>query len=303
MRIEGLLSPLIQPRREDMDVDQPINEAQPPADTSAEQADAAPSSTAEPAAAIVETVISTSTSTEVAVEVPAPEPATAVDQAMEVDGPEVSTSTPAPVAEQPPVDVLQAVQALTEELSETTGQQKVSSPSRNSTLVDGLAAEVGSPKLASLAEENVSMRVDVLVDSEQKEPAALVVPTTEENASASQPPAPPVEELDDVVDREKASTPSLVLAPTTDRTGYIYDPLMMLHAPDGYTPTSHLENSGDNHPEEPMRIKRIFARLSEQGLIRRMKKLDFQPVTFEQVALVHTEDQWNKVSGTECECH
>lgn len=84
------------------------------------------------------------------------------------------------------------------------------------------------------------------------------------------------------------------------RTGYIYDPLMMLHCHDGYQPTAdNVVHSVDGHPEEPMRIKRIFSRLAESGLIKRMKKLDFSQVTLEQVLLVHTEDHWNKVQGTE----
>ena len=91
-----------------------------------------------------------------------------------------------------------------------------------------------------------------------------------------------------------ASPPRMV------RTGYVYDPLMMLHCPDGYTPTSDdIMDSAEGHPEEPMRIKRIFSRLAESGLIKRMKKLDFSQVTFEQVLLVHSEDHWNKVQGTE----
>jgi histone deacetylase 6 len=86
------------------------------------------------------------------------------------------------------------------------------------------------------------------------------------------------------------------------RTGYVYDPLMMLHCHDGYTPTSdEVSDSGHGHPEEPMRIKRIYARLAESGLIKRMKKLQFSQVTLEQVLLVHSEDHWNKVQGTESE--
>ena len=86
------------------------------------------------------------------------------------------------------------------------------------------------------------------------------------------------------------------------RTGYIYDPLMMLHCQDGYTPTAdHIQDAGDGHPEEPMRIKRIFARLAESGLVKRMKRLEFAQVTYDQVLLVHTEDHWNKVQGTESE--
>ncbi|WWD16504.1 hypothetical protein CI109_100930 [Kwoniella shandongensis] len=84
------------------------------------------------------------------------------------------------------------------------------------------------------------------------------------------------------------------------RTGYIFDPLMMLHCQDGYTPTAEtVLDNGDGHPEEPMRIKRIFTRLAESGLIKRMKKLEFGEVTAEQVMLVHTEDLWSKVQATE----
>ncbi|WVF65792.1 hypothetical protein IAT40_000526 [Kwoniella sp. CBS 6097] len=84
------------------------------------------------------------------------------------------------------------------------------------------------------------------------------------------------------------------------RTGYIYDPMMMLHCQDGYTPTADdVLDNGEGHPEEPMRIKRIFGRLAEQGLIKRMRKLEFDQVTMEQVMLVHWEELWYKVQGTE----
>lgn len=59
-----------------------------------------------------------------------------------------------------------------------------------------------------------------------------------------------------------------------------------------------MDNS-DGHPEDPMRIKRIFTRLAEQGLIRRMKRLDFEEVKFDQVLLVHGEEMWDKVQATE----
>ena len=100
--------------------------------------------------------------------------------------------------------------------------------------------------------------------------------------------------------------PSSPARPTTppkmDRTGFVYDPLMMLHCPDGYTPTADdVMDNGDGHPEEPMRIKRIFSRLAESGLISRMRKLDFGQVTFDQALLVHSEDHWQKVQGTESE--
>ncbi|WVQ74620.1 hypothetical protein IAR50_004221 [Cryptococcus sp. DSM 104548] len=84
------------------------------------------------------------------------------------------------------------------------------------------------------------------------------------------------------------------------RTGYIYDPLMMLHCMEGYIPTAEdVKDAGEGHPEDPMRIKRIFTRLVENGLIRRMKRLEFQQVRFDQVMLVHSEEMWDKVQATE----
>lgn len=84
------------------------------------------------------------------------------------------------------------------------------------------------------------------------------------------------------------------------RTGYVYDPLMMLHCQDGYMPTpDNVVDSGEGHPEEPMRIKRIFTNLKDHGLIRRMKQIEGKEVTYDQVRLVHSEDQWLKVQGTE----
>lgn len=86
------------------------------------------------------------------------------------------------------------------------------------------------------------------------------------------------------------------------RTGYVYDPLMMLHCQDGYIPTADdVIDTGDGHPEEPMRIKRIFTRLKENGLIRRMQQLISDEATFDQVSLVHDENHWFKVQGTESE--
>ena len=87
--------------------------------------------------------------------------------------------------------------------------------------------------------------------------------------------------------------------PRAYRTGYIYDIMMLLHCQDGYTPTEDsVVDSGDGHPEEPMRIKRIYMRLKEAGLIGRMKKLEFEPVTQEQAVMVHTEEHWAKVEST-----
>ncbi|WWC96955.1 hypothetical protein V866_003831 [Kwoniella sp. B9012] len=98
------------------------------------------------------------------------------------------------------------------------------------------------------------------------------------------------------------STPNvqIIERPKIYRTGYIYNPMMMLHCQEGYVPTAEsVVDNGPGHPEEPMRIKRIFSRLAEQGLIKRMKRLEFGEVTMDQVMLVHGEDLWLKVQGTE----
>jgi hypothetical protein len=88
--------------------------------------------------------------------------------------------------------------------------------------------------------------------------------------------------------------------PTIARTGYVFDPMMMLHCQDGYVPTADdTVEGGSGHPEEPMRIRRIFNRLADQGLVKRMKQLTFGQVTMEEILLVHSEDHWNKVQGTE----
>lgn len=125
------------------------------------------------------------------------------------------------------------------------------------------------------------------------DPISTFNPPQPEASSSNTPNA-----LDSVIQQ----TPIQVTAmPRIHRTGYVYDPLMMLHCADGYTPTADdKEDSGGGHPEEPMRIRRIFTRLAEHGLIKRMKKLPFKEVTYEQTMLVHSQDHWDKVQGTEC---
>jgi len=115
-------------------------------------------------------------------------------------------------------------------------------------------------------------------------------------ATVTQPPPAPVSAALDAQSVHRPTSPARMV-----RTGYIYDPLMMLHCQEGYTPTGDhvMDTVAHGHPEEPMRIKRIFARLAENGLIKRMKRLDFAQVSLDQVLLVHTEDHWNKVQGTE----
>lgn len=87
---------------------------------------------------------------------------------------------------------------------------------------------------------------------------------------------------------------------TIYRTGYIWDPLMMLHCPEGYVPTEETMLRSTFHPEDPMRIYRIYRKLAEWGLIARMRKLEYEEVTQEQVLQVHTQELWDKVLGQEC---
>ncbi|WOO83917.1 Histone deacetylase clr3 [Vanrija pseudolonga] len=97
-----------------------------------------------------------------------------------------------------------------------------------------------------------------------------------------------------------AATGGAVVARKVPRTGYVYDPLMMMHCQDGYIPTAdNVQDAGNGHPEEPMRIKRIFNLLKSNGLIKKMKQLPSIECTYDQVRLVHDEDHWLKVQGTE----
>lgn len=97
-----------------------------------------------------------------------------------------------------------------------------------------------------------------------------------------------------------AATGGAVVARKVARTGYVYDPLMMMHCQDGYIPTAdNVQDAGNGHPEEPMRIKRIFNLLKSNGLIKKMKQLPSIECTYDQVRLVHDEDHWLKVQGTE----
>lgn len=121
------------------------------------------------------------------------------------------------------------------------------------------------------------------------------------NGNSARSTGPPNPNLTFFYEDADADTDSVVEKGRMVRTGYIFDPLMMLHCYDGYVPTEDIHDSGEGHPEEPMRIKRIFNRLKEQGLIRRMKRLDFTEANFEQIRLVHTDNHWMKVQGTESE--
>jgi histone deacetylase 6 len=78
------------------------------------------------------------------------------------------------------------------------------------------------------------------------------------------------------VTEAKTVTPSTV--------GYIYDTRMMQH-----------ECISGFHPEQPLRISSIFAKLEEAGCIQRMVQIPCREVLQEEVTLVHTQELWDAV--------
>lgn len=59
-------------------------------------------------------------------------------------------------------------------------------------------------------------------------------------------------------------------------TALVYDDAMMMH------------EAEDEHPEQPARIRRIFDKLSEEGLVARCTRVPARSVTTREVAAVHT---------------
>jgi hypothetical protein len=225
------------------------------------------------------------------------------DVAMDID---TTSSAPGPSAAA--VETLLVQETTTETVQETMNGETIqeSTTSTTSTFPEGqpptLPQTVNPVDLFSIPPpSNSDTTTDISMTEAQHPAPMLAPPIVTETASTSGPAGPSSHSQPLSLDTSVVSRPSLPSPARIYRTGYIYDPLMMLHCPDGYTPTSDTAHSGDNHPEEPMRIKRIYSRLSEHGLIKRMKKLDFQEVTFEQVMTVHSEGHWDKVQGTECE--
>jgi len=75
-------------------------------------------------------------------------------------------------------------------------------------------------------------------------------------------------------------------------SGYVYDPLMMLHksAEDGG------DDNDDGHPEVPQRIESIHNAFKAAGLIpQRMTRIATRPVEHGECILVHSEDLWERV--------
>jgi histone deacetylase 6 len=65
---------------------------------------------------------------------------------------------------------------------------------------------------------------------------------------------------------------------------YVYDTRMMQH-----------QCISDFHPEQPLRIATIFAKLEEAGCINRMTKIPCREALQEEVTLVHTQKLWDTV--------
>lgn len=66
--------------------------------------------------------------------------------------------------------------------------------------------------------------------------------------------------------------------------GYVYDTRMMQH-----------ECISDFHPEQPLRIATIFAKLEEAGCIHRMAPIPCREALQEEVTLIHTRELWDAV--------
>ena len=229
---------------------------------------------------------------------PHSQPPKSADTAMDVDtsssGAEPSAATGTPTVQEKITE-----RAVTKVNGETFEETMAST---TSTYPDGQPPQTINPAdLFSIppASHSDATSTDISM-TEAQPPVSATIPTPPPHVETASTNAPAGPSTLSSLDTSVVSRPSLPSPARIYRTGYIYDPLMMLHCPDGYTPTSDDAQNGDNHPEEPMRIKRIYSRLSEHGLIKRMKKLDFQEVTFEQVMTVHSEGHWDKVQGTEC---
>ena len=71
---------------------------------------------------------------------------------------------------------------------------------------------------------------------------------------------------------------------TPSKVCYIYDTRMMQH-----------ECMPNFHPEQPLRISTIFAKLEEAGCAHRMTHIPCREALHEEVTLVHTQKLWDAV--------
>lgn len=79
---------------------------------------------------------------------------------------------------------------------------------------------------------------------------------------------------------------------TPSKVCYIYDTRMMQH-----------ECISDFHPEQPLRISSIFAKLEEVGCIQRMLHIPCREALQEEVTLVHTKKLWDTVEDFQSASH
>lgn len=101
-----------------------------------------------------------------------------------------------------------------------------------------------------------------------------------------------------------SSQQSLALSPlrSSEQTGLCYDPRMRFHA----TP-----DTMDDHPEQPLRISRIFERLKAAGYVlnageisnsrRKLFRIEAFPVEKEDILLVHTLEHYENMQRTSSE--
>jgi len=185
------------------------------------------------------------------------------------------------------IDKGPAIQQTTEMTTITIQAENGTVVQEQTTTTTEVAVAVEDVPMEAEPEPSVLERMVTAHTSPPADPAVITTVSRAEPVA----PAPPLD----------VRAPAQI-QPTIARTGYVFDPMMMLHCQDGYVPTADDRvESGSGHPEEPMRIRRIFNRLAEQGLVKRMKPLSFGQVTMEEILLVHSEDHWNKVQGTESE--
>lgn len=71
---------------------------------------------------------------------------------------------------------------------------------------------------------------------------------------------------------------------TASKVGYIYDTRMMQH-----------ECMPNFHPEQPLRISSIFAKLEEAGCTHQMVHIPCREALQEEVTLVHAQKLWDMV--------
>ncbi|KAF8322196.1 hypothetical protein DL93DRAFT_2163034 [Clavulina sp. PMI_390] len=87
----------------------------------------------------------------------------------------------------------------------------------------------------------------------------------------------------------QATLPSQAMTLSTQRAGYVFEDMMLLHKP--------ISSYDEDHPEIPDRILRIYQTLNEEGLLKRMVHISARRAQREEVCAVHSEDHWQGVQN------